>query len=93
MSQQRPHALYNRVYLEAIGYELPPVVVSTAELEARLAPVYQALRMAPGQLELLTGISERRWWEPGYRALRRGHRGRPQGAGRRRHRRPTTSTC
>ena len=22
--------------------------------------------MAPGQLELLTGINERRWWEPGY---------------------------
>ena len=58
---------YNRVHLEAIGYELPPVVVSTAELEARLAPVYQALKMAPGQLELLTGINERRWWEPGYR--------------------------
>ncbi len=58
---------YNRVHLEAIGYELPPVVVSTAELETRLAPVYQALKMAPGQLELLTGINERRWWEPGYR--------------------------
>ena len=57
---------YNRVHLESIGYELPPVVVSTAELEARLAPVYHALKMAPGQLELLTGINERRWWEPGY---------------------------
>src|SRR5262245_33622174 len=57
---------YNRVHLEAIGYELPPVVVSTAELESRLAPVYQALKMTPGQLELLTGINERRWWEPGY---------------------------
>ncbi len=58
---------YDRVYLNAIGYELAPVVVSTAELEGRLAPVYKELRMAPGQLELLTGISERRWWEPGYR--------------------------
>jgi 3-oxoacyl-[acyl-carrier-protein] synthase-3 len=57
---------YNRIHLEAIGYELPPVVVSTAELENRLAPVYQALKMAPGQLELLTGITERRWWEPGF---------------------------
>ncbi|MCS6865505.1 MAG: 3-oxoacyl-ACP synthase III [Gemmataceae bacterium] len=61
---------YNRVHIEAIGYELPPVVVSTAELEARLAPVYQALQMKPGQLELLTGINERRWWEPGYRLSR-----------------------
>ncbi len=57
---------YSQVHIEAIGYELPPVVVSTAELESRLAPVYQALKMSPGQLELLTGINERRWWEPGY---------------------------
>ena len=57
---------YSRVHIESIGYELAPVVVSTAELEKRLAPVYDELRMAPGQLELLTGISERRWWEPGY---------------------------
>src|SRR5438552_4230932 len=57
---------YSRVHVESIGYELAPVVVSTAELESRIAPVYEALRMAPGQLELLTGISERRWWEPGY---------------------------
>lgn len=58
---------YSKVYLESIGYELPPIVVSTAELESRLTPVYEALRMPPGQLELLTGISERRWWEPDYR--------------------------
>ena len=54
---------YSRVYLEAIGYELAPVVVSTAELEARLEPLYKALRLPQGQLEALTGISERRWWE------------------------------
>lgn len=57
---------YSQVHIEAIGYELPPVVVSTAELESRLSPVYEALNMSPGQLELLTGINERRWWEPGY---------------------------
>src|SRR5262245_48573131 len=57
---------YSRVYLDAIGYELPPVVVTSAELEARLRPVYQALRLPEGQLEALTGISERRWWEPGF---------------------------
>src|SRR5688572_16878601 len=58
---------YNRVHLQAIGYELPPVVVTTAELEARLRPFYDACRLPAGQLELLTGINERRWWEPGYR--------------------------
>lgn len=57
---------YSRVHLDTIGYELPPVVVTSAELEARLRPVYQALRMPEGQLEALTGITERRWWEPGY---------------------------
>jgi acyl-CoA:acyl-CoA alkyltransferase len=57
---------YSRVHIESIGYELAPVVVSTAELESRLAPMYETMGMAAGQLELLTGISERRWWEPNY---------------------------
>ncbi len=53
---------YQHVHLESFGYELAPVVVTSAELEARLAPLYEALRIAPGQLEALTGITERRWW-------------------------------
>ncbi len=57
---------YSRVYLESIGYELAPVVVSTAELESRLAPLYKSLRIQPGQLQALTGISERRWWGKDY---------------------------
>ncbi len=58
---------YEKVHIEAFGYELAPVVISSAELEGRLTPMYEALRIAPGQLEALTGISERRWWESGYR--------------------------
>src|SRR5260370_19924119 len=57
---------YSRVYIDAIGYELPPVVVTSQELEARLRPVYEKLRIQEGQLEALTGIIERRWWEPGF---------------------------
>jgi acyl-CoA:acyl-CoA alkyltransferase len=57
---------YSRVHLDALGYELPPVVVTSAELEQRIAPMYEALRIAPGQIEALTGIVERRWWEEGY---------------------------
>src|SRR5512141_1382854 len=57
---------YSKVYIEALGYELAPVVVTSAELEARLEPLYRALHFAPGQLQALTGIRERRWWEPGY---------------------------
>lgn len=57
---------YDRVFIDAIGYELPPVVVTSQELESRLRPVYDTLRLQEGQLEALTGISERRWWEPGF---------------------------
>ena len=55
---------YQRVFLSALGYELGPVVVSTAELEERLAPAFTRLGIQPGQLEAWTGISERRWWQP-----------------------------
>lgn len=55
---------YSRVYLSALGYELGPEVVTSAELEERLATVYGALALHPGQLEAWTGIAERRWWHP-----------------------------
>jgi 3-oxoacyl-[acyl-carrier-protein] synthase-3 len=57
---------YQRVHLTALGYELGPVVVTSAELEERLAPVYTRLNLQRGQLEAWTGITERRWWQPGY---------------------------
>lgn len=57
---------YSRVYIDALGYELPPAVITSAELEERLAFVFDRLRIPAGQLEALTGISERRWWEPDY---------------------------
>jgi 3-oxoacyl-[acyl-carrier-protein] synthase-3 len=52
--------------MESIGYELPPVVVTSDDLESRLMPMYNTLHIAPGQLEALTGITERRWWEEGH---------------------------
>jgi acyl-CoA:acyl-CoA alkyltransferase len=58
--------LYRRVFLDAIGYELAPNVVSSPTLEARLGPLYHTLRLQPGQLMALTGIRERRWWDPGF---------------------------
>lgn len=57
---------YSRVYIDAMGYELPPVVVTSAELERRLSELYAALRIPAGQLEALTGIAERRWWDEGH---------------------------
>ena len=58
---------YQRVCLDQIGYELAPEVVTSTEIEERLAPLYGALRIQRGQLEFLTGIVERRFWEPGFR--------------------------
>lgn len=58
-------ARWSQVCLEAIAYELPAERVASRELEARLAPLYDALRLSPGQLEALTGIRERRLWPAG----------------------------
>jgi 3-oxoacyl-[acyl-carrier-protein] synthase-3 len=58
---------YSRVYIDAIGYEIAPVVVTSLELERRLGDLYDALHLGLGQLEALTGIIERRWWEEGHR--------------------------
>jgi len=55
---------YSNVYINNIAYELPPVVVSSAELEQQLSGLYEALHITPGQLQALTGIRERRWWQP-----------------------------
>jgi 3-oxoacyl-[acyl-carrier-protein] synthase-3 len=58
---------YSKVYLDSIGYELAPNVVTSQALEARVLPVYEKLHLPPGQLEALTGIRERRWWDAGYK--------------------------
>ena len=56
---------YQNVCLETIAYTLPAEIVTSAEIEARLAPLYERLRLPEGRLELMTGIRERRFWEPG----------------------------
>lgn len=53
---------YTRVCLESFGYVLPTERVSSEEIERRLEPVYQRLRLPEGRLELMTGIRERRVW-------------------------------
>ena len=58
---------FRRVYLESFGYTLPDEIVTTAELERRLAPLYERLRLPEGRLELMTGIRERRFFPPGTR--------------------------
>lgn len=58
---------YSRVFIESFGYELAPHVITSEDLELRLEPVYSKLRLQIGQLENLTGIYERRFWDVGYK--------------------------
>jgi acyl-CoA:acyl-CoA alkyltransferase len=56
---------YHHVCVEAISYSLPPHVVTSADLETRLAPVYERFHLPAGRLELMSGIRERRFWDRG----------------------------
>lgn len=58
---------FQNVCLETIAYTLPEEVVTSAEIERRLAPVYKRLRLPEGRLELMSGIRERRLFTPGIR--------------------------
>src|SRR3989338_10966363 len=57
---------YTKVFIDAIGYELAPNVVTPSELEKRILPMLDSLHIPLGQLEALTGIRERRWWNQGF---------------------------
>jgi 3-oxoacyl-[acyl-carrier-protein] synthase III len=56
---------YQHVCLESLGHDLPDEIVTSEQLEARLAPLYTRLGLSIGRLELMTGIRERRFWPPG----------------------------
>ena len=58
---------YQNVCVEAFACTLPPHVVTSDEIEARLAAVYERLGLPAGRLELMTGIRERRFFDPGTR--------------------------
>ncbi len=58
---------YSRVCLDTFGYELPPRILTSEDIEKRLAPVYARLKLPPGRLELMSGIRERRFWPEGTR--------------------------
>ncbi|MCB9676956.1 MAG: 3-oxoacyl-ACP synthase III [Alphaproteobacteria bacterium] len=56
---------FQNVCIEEVGYVLPPNVVTSAQLEAYFAHTLKRLGMPPGQVEKLSGIKERRWWDEG----------------------------
>jgi len=53
---------FQRTALTGLVAELPPEVWTSEEVERRLAPLYQRLKLPEGRLELMTGIRERRFW-------------------------------
>ncbi len=60
--------LFRNTVIKSVTIVKPPRVVTSLEIEARLKPVYDRLKLSAGRLELMTGIRERRFWNPGERS-------------------------
>lgn len=58
---------FNNVVISDFAHYLPELVMTSDDIEKRLAPLYKKLNLPEGRLELMTGITERRYWEPGTR--------------------------
>jgi acyl-CoA:acyl-CoA alkyltransferase len=58
---------FQHVGLASIGYTLPPEVIRSDEIERRLQPLYERLRLPEGRLAMMSGIEERRLWSVGTR--------------------------
>ena len=57
--------LSGNVTIEAVAYELPPHRITSAYLEEQVTDTLARLGIPHGNLEGLTGIRERRLWDPG----------------------------
>jgi 3-oxoacyl-[acyl-carrier-protein] synthase-3 len=51
--------------IESLAVALPDEILTSVEIEARLRPLYERLKLPEGRLELMTGIRERRVWPAG----------------------------
>ncbi len=58
---------FQHASLLSVCAHIPPVAVSSDEMEHKLAPVYERLKLPYGRLEMMSGIHERRFWNPGTR--------------------------
>jgi 3-oxoacyl-[acyl-carrier-protein] synthase III len=56
---------YRHVHVQALESVLPPVELTTAELEQQLSPLYKRIGLPSKVLESLTGVSSRRFWGVG----------------------------
>ena len=64
-SDRKRSVKFKHVRLAGIGVTLPSQSITSDEIEQRLSPLYERLKLPPGRLELMSGISSRRIWEPG----------------------------
>jgi len=55
----------SNIVIEAIAYELPPHVITSLSLEEEIRSNLERFNLPLGNLERLTGIRERRFWDPG----------------------------
>nr|HPH55081.1 hypothetical protein [Smithella sp.] len=56
---------FKNAVISSFAYHLPDQVMTSEEIEERLAPLYERLKLPAGRVELMTGIKERRFWPPG----------------------------
>lgn len=58
---------FEHVCIESLAVALPEEIWTSAQIEERLRPLYERLKLPEGRLELMTGIRERRMWPEGTR--------------------------
>jgi 3-oxoacyl-[acyl-carrier-protein] synthase-3 len=58
---------FENVCIESLAVALPEEIWTSAQIEDRLRPLYERLKLPEGRLELMTGIRERRFWAAGTR--------------------------
>lgn len=56
---------FSNVVIESMGYAVAPDRWTSGDIEQKLGPLYERLKLPYGRLELMTGIRERRFWPPG----------------------------
>lgn len=59
---------FEHTCIESLAVALPDEILTSAQIEERLRPLYERLKLPVGRLELMTGIRERRVWPKGTRA-------------------------
>src|SRR5258706_8398107 len=60
-----PPMRFEKVRLESFAHQLPEQRLRSAELEQRLAPLYERLKLNAGRLGLMKGLPQPRAFPPG----------------------------